>query len=201
MDFNDLPFVCEKEASTHRISEKCVEFYDEPKLCLHLYSERAKPYLSNWFAITSDWFPEDKYIVFDKRVVIDTSKGTLSYTNGEKALTQLADLIIDQYDNLLEFVRAVSETKGVNGAAIEAKSKQEKPCLSSDSKWDALQPISKKILSMWYQTDKEEYFLTIRDVVRDDEIDLKILNECLTHVREHEVDIFNSFCKQENKKP
>jgi hypothetical protein len=71
--------------------------------------------------------------------------------------------------------------------------------LSSDSKWDALQPISKKILSMWFQTDKED-FLAIRDVVKNDEIDLEILNECITHVREHKVDIFNSFCKQDSKK-
>lgn len=182
IDFNALPFACVNAAANHRLSEQFVEFFEEPKLRIHKYGEINKPYLSNWFAITCDWFPERKYIVFDTRSVMDTSEFKLPYNNDE-VLPYLGGAIVSKYGRLMDFLNKVIETKDIDGSEIEAARRKTSDNLVS-KEWEAMQPVSRHFVSLFYQTQNVDDFIGCCNDLdcRFDESHLAVLWECLTEV-------------------
>lgn len=187
VDFNLLPFESAKTMVHHRVSDQHIEFFEEPKLKLYRYGENNRPYLSCWFALGCEWFPEGKYLVFDQRVVINLDGGRLPFGT-EKTLPFLAEKILEQYDSLLEFIQAIVDTKEVNGAELDFP--LEEPVISEE--WKALSEVSKGIVSMFYQSNTKEEFIGHCSIIEGgtEGVDLSLMYECLQHVRETELSYF-----------
>ncbi|MCG7556071.1 hypothetical protein [Pseudoalteromonas sp. Of11M-6] len=195
LDLSNLPFENKQTMSVHRVSDAYIEFFDEPKLKLHRYGEKNRPYLSNWFALSSDWFPDNQYLVFDHRVAIDLKGSPLPFKNEDK-LTTLADLIIKQHGRLIDFIKHVVETKALDGAEIEAVSRLNNKTVISDT-WAAMQPESQGIISRFYQTENiDEFIWSCEGMDSNLTIEqLKVLYECLTDVCRTERDLRDTILK------
>jgi len=182
LEFNNLPYENDQTMSIHRVSNEYVEFFDEPKIRLYRYGEKNRPYLSCWFALGSDWFPENKFLVFDHRVVIDLNETKLPFKSEDK-LSVLADLIIKQHKRLLDFIQLIVETKNIEGAKLEAASCSNVEPVVSDE-WSAMQPDSQGIVSRFYQTENIEEFIACCKGLDSEfsEKHLKIFWECLSDV-------------------
>lgn len=110
MDFNSLPFEDCKNIEIFEVSDFYIEFGDEPKLRIHRYRERPNPYLSYWFAVTSEWFPENQFLTLDIRKVFDEPSIRLPFKSEDK-LKALGERIVNQFPTQIEFLKRVCDSR------------------------------------------------------------------------------------------
>ncbi|OES24097.1 hypothetical protein BFV96_4819 [Alteromonas macleodii] len=118
MNFNELPFESDSTAAIHELSDFYIEFGEEPKLRVHLYREIPKPYFGCWFAVTSDWFPEGQYLVFDAREVFTDPSLRLPYKS-EAKIHALGKRIVQAFPKQLDLLKRIKETREEAKAATQ----------------------------------------------------------------------------------